>query len=38
MRVYPVSYGYRGRMPDGTWMLFATESEYVEAYMEAMNP
>lgn len=22
--------GYRGRLPDGRWMLFATHAEYME--------
>lgn len=35
MRGYPTAYGFMGRMPDGTWMMFATESEYIEAYREA---
>lgn len=34
MRGYPTSYGYMGRMPNGTWMLFSTESEYREMYAE----
>ena len=35
MRGYLTRYGFMGCMPDGTWMLFATESEYIEAYREA---
>lgn len=25
---------YAGKMPDGRWMKFSTEKEYVEAYLE----
>ena len=34
---YPVSYGWRGRMPDGSWQLFATEQEYIEAFWAALK-
>ena len=34
---YPVGYGWRGRMPDGSWILFATEQEYIEAFEEALH-
>lgn len=27
---YLTSYGYRGRLPDGSWMDFPTEEEYIE--------
>jgi len=37
MRGRVVSNGYMGRMPNGEWRLFATEDEYVEAYMEYSN-
>lgn len=36
-RGYPASYGWRGQMPDGTWRMFATETEYVEAFKEALK-
>ena len=29
---YYTGYGYMGRMPDGTWLLFATDTEYHAAY------
>ena len=32
---YPTNYGWMGKMPDGTWHLFATESEHQEAFREA---
>ena len=35
MRGYLTSYGYMGEMPDGTWRLFATESEYREAFEDS---
>ena len=38
MRGYLTSYGYMGLMPDDTWVLFATESEYREAYAEFVEP
>lgn len=31
---YLTAYGYKGRLADGTWMLFATESEYQEYLSE----
>ena len=34
MRGYYTGYGYMGHMPDGTWLLFATDAEYIEAYNE----
>lgn len=27
---YNTAIGYKGKLPDGTWMLFATEEEYKE--------
>lgn len=33
---YPTSYGWLGMLPNGTWRLFATEAEYVEAFEEAL--
>lgn len=33
---YLSSCGWKGRMPDGTWRLFATEDEYLEAFKEAL--
>ena len=33
---YLSSYGWEGRMPDGTWCLFATETEYLKAFEEAL--
>lgn len=35
MRGYYVSYGYMGRLPGGIWRLFATETEYAEAYADS---
>ena len=32
---YPTNYGWMGRMPNGTWQLFATEAEYLEAFRDA---
>lgn len=32
---YDVPGGHRGRLPDGTWMLFPTEKEYTECFSEA---
>lgn len=32
---YPVGSGYLGRLKDGTFMLFPTEEEYKEYYMES---
>ncbi len=34
---FPVDSGWLGRMPDGSWRLFATENEYVEAFYEALK-
>ena len=31
---YAVPFGYMGRLPDGTYRLFATEQEYNEYIME----
>lgn len=31
---YIIASGYKGRLPDGTWMIFATETEYCEYYIE----
>lgn len=33
---YDSSAGYRGRLPDGRWMLFPTYAEYME-YFSVMN-
>ena len=32
---YPVSFGYMGRLKDGTFRLFATEEDYREYYDES---
>jgi len=32
MQGYWTRYSYRGKMPNGIWMEFATPSEYREAY------
>lgn len=34
---YETACGWMGRMPDGTWMLFATEEEYLEAYWDEVS-
>lgn len=34
---YPTSYGWKGQMPDGTWRTFTTETEYIEAFEEALK-
>lgn len=31
---YYTRFYYKGRLPDGTWMKFASESEYAEYYKE----
>ena len=31
---YIIASGYKGRLPDGTWMLFSTETEYKEYIYE----
>ena len=31
------SAGYMGRLPDGTYMLFDTENEYVERFYEELT-
>ena len=35
MKCYPVPSGVEGLMPDGSWQLFATDTDYFEAYEEA---
>ena len=37
MRGYWTRYGYYGLMPDGTWVEFATETEYIEAYLQCLE-
>ena len=34
---YDVPGGHRGRLPDGTWMLFSTEAEYNERFNEELS-
>lgn len=34
---YDVPGGHRGRLPDGTWMLFSTETEYAERFREELS-
>lgn len=34
MKGYYIGFSYVGFMPDGTKRMFATETEYKEAYME----
>ena len=34
---YHVSNGYKGRLEDGSFMLFPTEQEYVEYFKEVQN-
>lgn len=34
---YIIASGYKGRLLDGTWMLFATEEEYKEYIYEDEN-
>ena len=34
---YTINCGYKGRMPDGRWLLFPTESEYIALYNEEME-
>jgi hypothetical protein len=31
---YLIGSGYKGKMPDGRWMLFPTEEEYNEMFDE----
>ena len=33
---YDVPGGHRGRLPDGTWMLFSTETEYKERFRDEL--
>ena len=35
MKCYPVPSGVKGLMPDGSWRLFATDTDYFKAYEEA---
>ena len=35
---YLTSYGYRGRLPDGSWMDFPTEEEYLKANVQDLSP
>ena len=37
MKYYTVPSGVMGCMPDGSWRLFATDTDYFEAYDEAMQ-
>ena len=37
-KYYDVPYGCMGLMPSGNWMLFATSSDYLEAYSAALRP
>lgn len=34
---YELPDGHRGRMPDGSWQLFATYGEYLECFYEELN-
>lgn len=34
---FDVHAGYRGRMPDGTWMLFSTQKEYTERFYDEVR-
>ena len=34
---YDVPYGHRGRLPDGTWILFPTRKEYEEMWNECLE-
>lgn len=34
---YYTGYSYVGLMPDGTWRYFVSDTEYLEAYEEALS-
>ena len=34
MKGYNTASGYMGQMPDGTWMLFASEADYRDMWEE----
>lgn len=34
---YQLPYGYKGKLPNGEWMLFATQQEYMERLRDFQN-
>lgn len=34
LKGYPVSSGYKGQLPDGSWQIFDTEGEYINYILE----